>query len=150
MTEDDLRPGDRSHEFGYQPDEPDPEREAPILRTILVEAAEFVDGDIVEVNGTRYFRLHDEAYVPPKTERVRWIDHFAGLDLATGEEAIDATIAMAEKDGWGKGVTNYRLRDWGLSRQRYWGCPIPVVHCEACGVVPEWASEPVTSTRKRR
>jgi leucyl-tRNA synthetase len=75
--------------------------------------------------------------VPPKTEKVRWLNHFAGLDLATGEEAIDATIDFAEKAGWGKGVTNYRLRDWGLSRQRYWGCPIPVVHCDDCGVVPE-------------
>ncbi|MEM7751968.1 MAG: leucine--tRNA ligase, partial [Pseudomonadota bacterium] len=99
--------------------------------------AEFVGGDIAEVNGTRYFRLHNDAYVPPKTERVRWVNHFAGLDLATGEEAIDATIAVAERDGWGIGVTNYRLRDWGLSRQRYWGCPIPVVHCDECGVVPE-------------
>ena len=79
----------------------------------------------------------DVAFVPPKTERVTWVNHFAGLEEATGEEAIDATIAFAEKAGWGKGVTNYRLRDWGLSRQRYWGCPIPVVHCDACGVVPE-------------
>ncbi|MFT7311820.1 MAG: leucyl-tRNA synthetase, partial [Paracoccaceae bacterium] len=77
------------------------------------------------------------AFVPPKTEKVRWIDHFAGLTVATGQEAIDATIDFVEAAGWGKGVTQYRLRDWGLSRQRYWGCPIPVVHCDTCGVVPE-------------
>ncbi|MBT8459516.1 MAG: leucine--tRNA ligase [Boseongicola sp.] len=81
--------------------------------------------------------VENEAFVPPKSETVQWIDHFAGLDKASGEEAIDATVDFAEKAGWGKGVTNYRLRDWGLSRQRYWGCPIPVVHCEDCGVVPE-------------
>ena len=79
----------------------------------------------------------NEAFVPPKTDTVQWVNHFAGLDKATGEEAIDATIDFAENAGWGKGVTNYRLRDWGLSRQRYWGCPIPVVHCDDCGVVPE-------------
>ncbi|SHJ97181.1 leucyl-tRNA synthetase [Shimia gijangensis] len=79
----------------------------------------------------------NEAFVPPKSDKVKWVDHFAGLDEATGQEAIDATIAFAEKGGWGKGVTKYRLRDWGLSRQRYWGCPIPVVHCDDCGVVPE-------------
>ncbi|MDG2403457.1 MAG: leucine--tRNA ligase, partial [Paracoccaceae bacterium] len=77
------------------------------------------------------------AFVPPKTEKVAWVNHFSGLDIATGQEAIDATIRFAEAAGWGQGVTQYRLRDWGLSRQRYWGCPIPVVHCEACGVVPE-------------
>ena len=81
--------------------------------------------------------VKDEAFVPPKSEKVKWVDHFAGLDIATGQEAIDATIAFAEENNWGKGVTNFRLRDWGLSRQRYWGCPIPVVHCEACGVVAE-------------
>jgi len=78
-----------------------------------------------------------EAYVPPKTERVRWIHHFAGLDEATGQEAIDATIAFAEREGWGKCAVNYRLRDWGISRQRYWGCPIPIVYCDNCGAVPE-------------
>ena len=81
--------------------------------------------------------VNDDAFVPPKSEKVKWVDHCAGLDIATGQEAIDATIAFAEENNWGKGVTNFRLRDWGLSRQRYWGCPIPVVHCEACGVVAE-------------
>ncbi|SEW45068.1 leucyl-tRNA synthetase [Cognatiyoonia koreensis] len=78
-----------------------------------------------------------EALVPAKTEKVVYIDHFAGLTEATSHEGIDATIDYFEAKGLGKGQTKYRLRDWGLSRQRYWGCPIPVVHCDDCGVVPE-------------
>ncbi|MCR9158385.1 MAG: leucine--tRNA ligase [Rhodobacteraceae bacterium] len=77
------------------------------------------------------------AYVPPKTEAVRYIKGFAGEEAQTGNEGIDAAIDFCEQNGVGHGVTKFRLRDWGLSRQRYWGCPIPVVHCDACGVVPE-------------
>ncbi|MEL6872682.1 MAG: leucine--tRNA ligase, partial [Pseudomonadota bacterium] len=78
----------------------------------------------------------NEAFVPAKTEKVRFIDQPAGVDIATGQDAIDATITWAEANGIGEGQTQFRLRDWGISRQRYWGCPIPVVHCDACGIVP--------------
>ncbi|WP_375688217.1 leucine--tRNA ligase [Pseudooceanicola sp. LIPI14-2-Ac024] len=78
-----------------------------------------------------------EAYVPQKTEKVRWTRAFAWDEIATGQQAIDAAIALCEEKGVGRGVTKFRLRDWGLSRQRFWGAPIPVVHCPTCGVVPE-------------
>ena len=82
-------------------------------------------------------KVRENAFVPPKTEIVEWVDHFTGITKASGEKAIDLTIKLAEDTGWGKSITQYRLRDWGVSRQRYWGCPIPVVHCEKCGAVPE-------------
>ncbi|WP_379548464.1 leucine--tRNA ligase [Qipengyuania sp. DSG2-2] len=56
-----------------------------------------------------------------------------GMDVDT---AIAEVITRAEKGKWGEGKTVWRLRDWGVSRQRYWGTPIPFVHCDACGVVP--------------
>ena len=62
--------------------------------------------------------------------------HSGPFDGLPSQEAKDAITAAAEAQGWGRSQIQYRLRDWLISRQRYWGCPIPVIHCPSCGVVP--------------
>jgi len=86
---------------------------------------------VVAAEGEADKPIHDEAYTGPgKLVNSRFLD---GLSV---DEAKAAVIAKAEEGGWGQGTTVFRLRDWGVSRQRYWGTPIPVIHCGACGIVP--------------
>ncbi|HUD57971.1 MAG TPA: leucine--tRNA ligase [Acetobacteraceae bacterium] len=77
------------------------------------------------------FDVGDEAYVGPGS-----LFNSGFLDGMDVEAAKRAAIAELERLRVGHGEVNWRLRDWGVSRQRGWGCPIPVLHCEACGVVP--------------
>ncbi|MFM6933129.1 MAG: leucine--tRNA ligase, partial [Novosphingobium sp.] len=93
--------------------------ELPVSRVVADgdETAEAFDGD--------------EAYTGPgRIVNSEWLD---GMTVTDAKAAV---IAKAVHDGWGEGETQYRLRDWGVSRQRYWGTPIPFIHCEVCGVVP--------------
>ncbi len=86
------------------------------------------------------FSVDAEAYVGPGS-----IINSDFLNELGIEEAKAAAIAKLESMNIGSGHTNYRLRDWGVSRQRYWGCPIPAIHCGKCGVVPVPKSQlPVT------
>ncbi len=77
------------------------------------------------------YSLGDEPYTGPGTMiNSRFLD---GMDTMAAKAAL---IDRAESEGWGERTVNFRLRDWGVSRQRYWGTPIPFVHCDDCGVVP--------------
>ncbi|MBK5264969.1 MAG: leucine--tRNA ligase, partial [Alphaproteobacteria bacterium] len=83
---------------------------------------------VVAPEGQEDAPIHDEAYTGP--------GHLVNSQFLNGmdiEAAKQAVIDRAEAEGWGQGTTVWRLRDWGVSRQRYWGTPIPIIHCPSCG-----------------
>lgn len=82
------------------------------------------------------FTIAEEAYTGPGT-----LFNSGFMDGKTVKDGILAAIAAIEKQGLGQGKVQFRLRDWGVSRQRYWGCPIPIIHCQTCGEVPVPESE---------
>ena len=85
---------------------------------------------VVAAEGDEDKGIGDEAYSGPG--RLVNSDFLNGMSV---EDAKAEVIRRAESEGWGTGTTVFRLRDWGVSRQRYWGTPIPVIHCEDCGAV---------------
>jgi leucyl-tRNA synthetase len=91
-----------------------------------LEIRQVVEGDEPVPEGEAFI-AHTEG------ERLVNSGEFSGLPAPEGAKAI---VAWLEERGLGRATVNYRLRDWLLSRQRYWGCPIPIVHCGACGLVP--------------
>ncbi|MGO9935620.1 MAG: leucine--tRNA ligase [Steroidobacteraceae bacterium] len=87
---------------------------------------------VIDVEGRAYSL---QAWAPWYAEHGRCINSgaFDGLDY---QAAVDAVAADLSRRGLGEKQTTWRLRDWGISRQRYWGCPIPIIHCKSCGAVP--------------
>ncbi len=65
-----------------------------------------------------------------------WLFDSAQFNSLSSQQAFEKIAECLESQGKGSKQVNYRLRDWGVSRQRYWGCPIPIIHCERCGPVP--------------
>ncbi|MGB0544471.1 MAG: leucine--tRNA ligase [Longimicrobiales bacterium] len=106
-------PGHDSRDFEFAE-----QFDLPIVRVVAA------DGDDAEAP-------LEEAYVGPG--RLVNSGQFSGIDV---RESVKAVTAWSAEQGWGEAKVNFRLHDWCISRQRYWGPPIPIVHCDSCGPVP--------------
>ena len=102
------------------------ERDFEFAKTFDLPIRQVVQPQGEEVSSDEPFVSHSD------DERLVNSDGFDGMSSPEAKKAIVERLAS---EGRGKSTVNYRLRDWLLSRQRYWGCPIPVVHCDACGIV---------------
>ena len=91
----------------------------------VVAARDSAGADTAEIGDSAYTDTQDGVLINS--------DFLDGRDVASAKQEVADRLESAAQ---GERAVNYRLRDWGVSRQRYWGCPIPVIHCKACGIVP--------------
>jgi leucyl-tRNA synthetase len=103
------------------------QRDYDFAKAFALPIRQVVAPDEGEADEGEAFVAHSE------NERLINSGQFTGMSAVEGKEAI---VAWLDREGKGHSSVNYKLRDWLISRQRYWGCPIPIIYCERCGMVP--------------